>query len=142
MSVSTLFILFVVILTTPLYSCSTGSMGDTLRARYVGYPVDSFYQQHGGPVSSYHSGKSGTGYMWISGRGSAYRPGTRGTVELIGNTDWRRGHSVWSYNPLLECRVEIYAGAEGRIYDMRLYGGERDWRHVQRCREVFGWGRS
>lgn len=119
--------------------CSTAEFSQDLKNRHIGTSVDAFFMKHGGPVSSLGQGKEARVYLWFSGRNSAYAPGDKGTVDLIGNTAWWRGYTVPHYSPLNECRLQIYAGADGYIYDLRIFGGERDLQHVHRCREVFWW---
>lgn len=119
--------------------CSTSGFSRGLKERYIGTSADSFFSRHGGPVSSVGYGKEARIHLWFSGRSSAYAPGDKGTVDLIGNTAWWRGYTVPHYSPLNECRLQIYVGADGYIYDIRIFGGERDLQHVHRCREVFWW---
>jgi hypothetical protein len=121
-----------------LAGCSTTPLSADLRAYYVGTKVDAFFHEWGGPVSSVRTDHGGRIYLWFSGRDSAFRPGDRGTVDLIGNTAWWRGHSLDNYNPLRECRVDIVTGRHGQIVDLRIHPGNRDWWDVQRCQEVFG----
>lgn len=118
--------------------CSSADTNNRLRSSYIGTPVESFFIKWGGPVSSYAMGKEGRAYLWFSGRDSGYKPGDRGTVDLIGNTAWWRGYRIQGYNPLLECRVEILTAPNGFIVDIRTHRGNRDWWDMQRCREVFG----
>jgi hypothetical protein len=134
-------LLFWLVVTTVLAAgCAGSSVTRDLQTTYIGTPVAAFFMERGGPVSSVGFGKGGRVYLWFSGRDSAYQPGDTGTVDLIGNTEWWTGYRVPNYNPLLECRVDIFTGADGYILDIRMHGGERDWRARQRCREVFGAG--
>lgn len=129
-------------LSAMLAGCTAASMNRDLGNRHVGQPADAFFRTWGGPVSSRATGGGGRLYLWFSGRDSAYRPGDKGTVDLIGNTRWWAGRTLESYNPFLECRLEILVGWKGRIEAIRMFGGERDWQHRQRCHEVFAGGRS
>lgn len=128
-------------LSAMLAGCATASVNQYIGSSYIGRSADIFFRTWGGPVSSHATGNHARLYLWFSGRDSAYRPGDKGTVDLIGNTRWWAGHPLDGYNPLLECRLEILVGRKGHIEAIRMFGGERDWRHRQRCREVFAGGR-
>ncbi len=130
-----------VLLPVTLAGCTTASINQDLGRHYIGRSASAFFQTWGGPVSSRATGHGGRLYLWFSGRDSAYRPADKGTVDLIGNTRWWAGRTLEGYNPLLECRLEILAGRKGHIEAIRMFGGERDWQHRQRCREVFAGGR-
>jgi hypothetical protein len=128
-------------LSAMLAGCTAASVNRDLGSHHIGRSGDAFFRTWGGPVSSRATGNGGRLYLWFSGRDSAYRPGDKGTVDLIGNTSWWAGRPLDGYNPLLECRLEILVGRKGHIEAIRMFGGERDWQHRQRCREVFAGGR-
>jgi len=128
------------LMTTALVAGCTAAAGSqtVIRSPYEGVPVDTFFARWGGPVSARDLTDGGKVYLWYTGRFSAYIPGEDGTVDLIGNTDWTRGHTMESYDTRLECGVRIFVGPDRRIQTLLMHETSRGWWEFARCREVFG----
>lgn len=109
-----------------------------IRSRYEGTPVELFFSSWGAPVSAHPLADGGKVYLWYSGRWSAHIPGETGTVDLIGNDAWWRGHRVRWFNPSLECGIKIYTTPDGVISALLMQNTEKGWWLFPRCREVFG----